>query len=49
MLFVSLFGSISSEANKNIIKMAEAIVSKRRGNKKIDLYFYNAESAHIWR
>lgn len=49
MLFISLFGDISSETNQSIIKVAESIISKKKGNKKIELFFYNAESARIWR
>ncbi len=48
-LFISLFGEIDSISNKEIIKKAESIIAKKKGNKTIELYFYDAESAHIWR
>lgn len=49
MLFVSLFGDINSETNQEIIKTAEKIVAKRKGNKKIELHFYDAETARVWK
>ncbi|MDB5272236.1 MAG: hypothetical protein JWO58_603 [Chitinophagaceae bacterium] len=48
-LFVSLLGDIGSDTNKKIIQIADSLVQQRRGNKKIDLFFYSAESTHVWR
>lgn len=48
-LFVSLFGDINSDANKEIIKTAESLVAKRRGKINLALFFYDAETAHVWR
>ncbi|RYX87794.1 DUF4917 family protein [bacterium] len=49
MLFVSIFGDPASDTNKDIIKAAESIIAKRRGNSRIELHFYDAESTHLWK
>ncbi len=46
-LFVSLYGSPTSDRNKEIIRKAERIVSSR-SYRKLNLAFYDAESAGIW-
>jgi hypothetical protein len=48
-LFVSLYGNLSTKANKAIVGAAESIVRKRKGNKVLELFFYNSESAHVWK
>lgn len=48
-LFVSLYGSATSESNIAIIRKAEQIKSARNQNNPLELYFYDAESAHVWR
>jgi hypothetical protein len=48
MLFISLFGDISHPQNRVIIETAQSLVSKRKGNNKINLYFYDSLSTHVW-
>lgn len=47
-LFISLYGAIDSISNSKIIADAQAIVAKRKGNKKIELFFYDSETANVW-
>lgn len=47
-LFISLYGAIDSISNSKIIEDAQAIVAKRKGTKKIELFFYDSETAHVW-
>ncbi len=48
-LFVSLYGSATSDSNIAIIRKAEQIKRARNQRNPLELYFYNAESAHVWR
>jgi hypothetical protein len=48
-LFVSIHGDIESSINKNIIKEAELIISKRKSKLSLELHFYDSNSAKIWR
>lgn len=45
-LFVSLYGDVSSPENTVIINNANALLKKKN---KIELYFYCAKSANVWR
>ncbi len=48
-LFVSLFGEANTPENKIIIDKAMQIQSSRGQRYPLELYFYNSESAHVWR
>ena len=48
MLFVSLFGDPNCKGNAEIINSAEVLIAKRKGNKKLELFFYDAQSAKVW-
>jgi hypothetical protein len=46
-LFVSLYGNPESDANKKIIERVESIKS-RRTRQKLETYYFDAMSAHVW-
>jgi hypothetical protein len=48
-LFISLHGDVASAKNKGIIKKAEAIISKRKTKRPLELFFYNSETTKVWR
>lgn len=47
-LYVSLFGPPDSDANKLIIRRAEQLATRRRGNRVLNVSFFEAESARVW-
>ncbi|QNL48133.1 DUF4917 family protein [Olivibacter sp. SDN3] len=47
-LFISLYGDITSESNKEIITKAERLLAKRKKKGYIELHFFDAESARVW-
>jgi Domain of unknown function (DUF4917) len=47
-LYVSLYGDPESDSNKEIRQRAELIAAARPERKRLELAFYDAESASIW-
>lgn len=48
-LFVGLYGSPSTEANVEIMRRAEALGSAPGRRRSLDIYYYDAASAEVWR
>ena len=48
-LFVGLHGDPNSDGNKAIVKRALAMPTKRRRNTRLEVYFYDTDSASVWR
>lgn len=48
-LFVGLHGKPDSDGNKAIVKRALAMPTKRRRNTSLEVYFYDTDSASVWR
>ena len=48
-LFVGLYGVKNSQDIKLIINKAKKVTLKKKSDKKIELYFYNSESANVWK
>ena len=48
-LFVSIHDDPESETNKEIIRKATALAGQRQPKKPLDVYFFRAESASVWR
>lgn len=51
-LYVSIFGDIGNDENKEIVDSASALSDRRAANNgmvPLRVKFYNAESAHVWR
>lgn len=48
-LFVGIHGNPNSENNKKIIRRAQAMPSKRRRGSKLEVHFYDTDSASVWR
>ncbi len=46
-LFVSLFGDPQSPDNKKVVERVESIKA-RRGKYKLETYYFDAASAHVW-
>lgn len=47
-LFVSIYGDPSNETNRKIISKAQGLGEHRKKN-KLDVSFFDADSAHVWR
>lgn len=47
-LFISVYGDINSPDNLAIVKKGEDLQRARKGKKSLEIYFYSAESAHVW-
>ncbi len=48
-LFVSLYGDQNSDSNRFIIRRAREIVATRPSQRPLELHFYSADSASVWR
>lgn len=48
-LFIGLYGNMKSKDNKLIMAKAKALVDKRNSIKALELYYYDSESAQVWR
>jgi len=48
-VYVGLYGDPKSDSNRAIIKRALLMQERRRSGRKLEIYFYDAESAHVWR
>jgi hypothetical protein len=48
-LFVSIHQDPESETNKAIIRKAKSLAALRPPKKPLGLYFFDSESAHVWR
>jgi hypothetical protein len=47
-LFVSIYGDPSNDTNKRIIRRAKGLGDERKKN-RLDVFFFDADSAHVWR
>lgn len=47
-VFVGIFGDPSSEGNQRVIARATQIQDRRRDGNKVEVHFFDAESAHVW-
>ncbi|TCD17615.1 DUF4917 family protein [Pedobacter psychrodurus] len=47
-LYISIYGDILSEQNKEIVRVAETLQIMKRGIKMPQLAFYDASSANVW-
>ena len=47
-LFVSLYGDPNSESNQSIIRRANLMGDRRSKRNQLEVFFYDAESAHVW-
>lgn len=48
-LFVSIFGDPGTVENKGIVQRAKKLPALRSLKHPLEVYFYSAESAHVWR
>ncbi len=48
-LYVSLHGNLSSATNRHIIKRASAMPLNRRGRHTLEVKFFDAETAPVWK
>lgn len=48
-LYVSLFGDPTTDSNRVIIKRAREIAASRHERRPLEVFFYSAESASVWR
>lgn len=51
VIYVSIHGNKTTVANRRIISRAESIAEARsdNGGRKLEVFFYRADSAHVWR
>lgn len=50
-LYISLYGNINSNERliENAFELRENSIEYRKKGKPLNIHFYDAESAHIWR
>lgn len=49
-IFVSIYGDINSETNKRIIQACKELsILKKEFKSNFEIYFFDSESAHVWR
>jgi hypothetical protein len=48
MLYVGLYGDPGSKGNQWIIERAKSLASERAGRSKLEVSFYDVESAKVW-
>jgi len=48
-VYIGIYDDPKSKSNKTIIKRALLMPERRKSTRKLDVYFYDAESAHVWR
>lgn len=47
-VFISLYGDPGNDTNRAIVARAELIQQRRNPRQPLELFFYDAESAHVW-
>ncbi|MGN8225537.1 DUF4917 family protein [Gracilimonas sp. BCB1] len=47
-LYVGIYGDINSPANKRVVEKVEAIKSMRSKRYKLEVKYFDAETAKVW-
>ena len=48
-LYVSIYGDPETASNKTIIQKGQGLVAQRSGKRPLSVYFFDANSAQVWK